>query len=97
MRSNKNELKKIAEKRIKELFSQAKDNPKMGNRYVQLARKLAMKVNYKMPSNLRRRFCKHCYSYFNGDNYRVRTREKMLVYFCHSCNRYSRFGLKKKA
>jgi len=96
MRKPKTELKKIAEERIKILFEKAKENPLMGTRYVALAKKIAMKVNYRMPSSYKRRFCKHCYKYFYGDNYRVRTRAKMIVYYCNSCKRYSRIGIKPK-
>ena len=86
-------LKKIAEERVKTLFKEASKNPSMGNRYVQLARKIAMKVNLKFPRSLKRKFCKHCYSYFTSGNYRVRTRNKMVVYYCLKCKRYMRFKI----
>jgi len=92
----KNELKDSALKEIKKLFSEARKNPKMGERYVSIARKLAMKVNLKLPSELRRKFCKHCYNYFFGDNYRVRTKNKMIVYYCANCKKYTKFGIRKK-
>jgi len=96
-REPKSNLKKIAAERVKILFEKAKEHPNMGTRYIEIARKIAMKVNYKLPSDLRRRFCKYCNVYFYRDNYRVRTREKMLIYYCNSCKKYSRFGLNKKS
>jgi ribonuclease P protein subunit RPR2 len=97
MRKDKTKLKKEAEKQVRELFSQAKSKPGMANRYVALAKKIAMKVNYRIPSIYRRRFCRHCYTYFTSENSKVRTRNKMLVMHCDSCKKLSRFGLKTKA
>ena len=59
--------REIARQRIEILFQQAKEkfpkSPSLSNRYVKLARELAMKVKIRMPVELKRRFCKHCYSY----------------------------------
>lgn len=85
--------KTIAEERVRILFQQAKENPKMANRYVNLARKIAMKVNLQFPRELKRKFCKHCYNYFVNGNYRVRTRDKMVVYYCLNCKKYMRFKI----
>ena len=64
------------------------------NDIVRKARRIAMKLKVHLPPNLKRRFCKHCYSYWkHGENVRVRTREKMLVFYCLECKKYSRFGL----
>lgn len=85
--------KKLAEERVRILFNEAKNNPNMANRYVQLARKIAMKVNLRFPRELKRKFCKHCYNYFQSGNYRVRTRDKMVVYYCLNCKKYMRFKI----
>lgn len=97
MKKNKAQLKKEAEKQVKLLFTKARENPKMANRYVTLARKIAMKVNYRIPSIYRKRFCRHCYTYFTSENSRIRTRNKMLVMYCDSCKKLSRFGMKTKS
>lgn len=90
---NKQEIKKIALGRIKQLFKEASENPKMGNRYVQLARRIGMRNNVRIPREFKRRFCRHCYRYFSSGNYRVRTRNKMVVYYCLSCKRFTRFRI----
>ena len=95
-RKEKAKLKKEAAGKVKEYFEKAKANPLMGTRFIRLARKIAMKVNYRMPSGYRRKFCRHCYTYFSGENYRVRTRNKFLVYYCHSCKKHTRIGLRAK-
>ena len=88
--------KEIALDRIKDLFKEAKKvfkkDPKLANRYVKLAREMSMKYKVKIPSQLKRRFCKHCYSYLMPSvNARVRTREGKVVYYCLECKKYMRF------
>ena len=62
----KKKQKEIAQERIKILFQQAEENfsksKSLSNRYVTLARKIAMKTKTRIPLNLKRRFCKHCLS-----------------------------------
>jgi ribonuclease P protein subunit RPR2 len=88
--------REIVLERVKVLFREAesmfKKDPKLANRYVKLARELAMKYKVKIPSNLKRRFCKHCYSYLVPSvNLRVRMREGKVVYYCLNCRKYMRF------
>ncbi len=94
-------LKKSALTRIKELFNQAKENfnsnPGLSNKYVKLARKTAMKVNLRIPSDYKRQYCKHCYSYLKpGVNLRVRNNKSRITYYCLNCKNYTRFLIKKK-
>ena len=88
-------VRKIAKERIIQLFEQAalkKDNQGLANRYVTLARKISMKYKVRIPSVLKRRFCKHCYQYFvQGKNCRVRTAEGKVVYSCFKCKKFMRF------
>ncbi|MBS3132231.1 ribonuclease P [Candidatus Woesearchaeota archaeon] len=89
------EHKRIARERINELFRQASiafpENKKMADRYVQLARKIAMKYKTVIPSGLKRRFCGHCYSYMKpGANQRIRIRNGVKIYFCMECKKVSR-------
>jgi ribonuclease P protein subunit RPR2 len=96
--------KRIARERIQELFQEADkafSNKNLGkdysNRYVALARKIAMKYKVKIPSELKRRFCKHCYSFLvPGKNCSVRTHEGHVVYFCESCKKYMRYPYKNE-
>jgi ribonuclease P protein subunit RPR2 len=92
--------RKIALDRIETLFSEAekafKAKPELSNRYVELARKIAMKSKVRIRSELKKRFCKHCYSYIKpGVNCRVRLGDKHLVYFCHGCKKMMRFPYKR--
>lgn len=95
------EHRMIAEERIRELFHQADlafgERPDLSDRYVQLARKISMKFKVKMPSSLKRKFCKHCYCYLRpGKNCRVRIAKGRVIYYCLKCKNFMRFVIRKK-
>ena len=57
----------IALERIEILFTQAhknRDNPDLANRYVALAREIAMRRRLRMPRKYRHSFCPACHAYF---------------------------------
>ena len=91
---SKKEQKEIAKERIKTLFKQAENNHSMANRYVTLARKLAMKVKIRIPKEFKRRFCKHCYKYLTKDNSRVRTNNGKVIISCFECKKFMRIPIK---
>ena len=95
------EHRKIALERIKTLFKEAdsmfKEDPKLSNKYVKLARKISMKYKVKIPSELKKRFCKHCHSYLKpSKNCRVRLHNGKVVYYCLNCKKYMRFPYVKE-
>ncbi len=90
---------KIAEERIEILFREAerqiREHPERANRYVFLARKIAMRYNVKIPKELKRKFCHKCHHYFLlGKNCKVRTNPetKCVEYKCLDCGRVNRYG-----
>ncbi|MFC1801498.1 ribonuclease P protein component 4 [Nanoarchaeota archaeon] len=96
-RQSKKQIKETARSRVKELFQEAQKTKtkKLANRYVHLARKIAMKARIRMPKELKRQYCKHCYSYLkSGQNARIRTREGKLIIYCLECKKHSRIPLK---
>lgn len=96
--SVRDQHQKIALERIHELFKQAQlqfdDHEKeLANRYMYLARRLAMKYKVKVPSELKRKFCKKCLHYLvQGKNVRVRTTGAVIVYSCLDCGHKNRIG-----
>lgn len=89
----KDDAKKIALDHIRHLFAEAEKakTQELADRYVQLARKMQMKHKVRMPSELKKRFCKHCLTYFvHGKNVRVRSARGKMVYYCLSCKKYMR-------
>lgn len=93
MQKKKWQERRIALERIGELFGQAlkEDEQILKNRYVDLARKIAMKHRLRMPRQYKRRFCSHCYSYLTqGLNSRVRLTGRTVSILCMSCGRFTR-------
>jgi len=73
-------------KEIKELFGKHPSQKEITN-----ARKKAMRVNLKLPSDLRRKFCHHCNSLLKG---RIRFRNGKKVILCEKCNKFTRVPYK---
>ena len=96
MKFNKEKQKKEVLKIIKRLFDEAKlqfpKKPELSNRYVELARKAAMKVNLRIPKEFKRKFCENCYNYLvPGKNVRIRLHKSKIIYYCFNCRKYMRF------
>ena len=97
MRSNKN--KDIAKERVHILFGQAEKifstDKTLANRYVNLARKIAMKVKMPIPRELKRKYCKFCYSFLRpGVNSRSRIRDGKVIISCLECKKFTRIPVR---
>jgi ribonuclease P protein subunit RPR2 len=95
----KQEIVKTAEEHIYSLLNQAKEvsskDIELANRYVELARKIAMKFKVRLSSEQKRLFCQHCYKFLvPGKNLRVRVHEHRLIYYCLECKRFWRRPVK---
>lgn len=96
--------KQIARHRVHLLFQQAKAvytaNPKLSNRYVATARKIAMAAKIPLPTPYKRQICKNCNTLLvQGTNCRVRIRQKRephVVITCLNCGCKTRIPIKKK-
>jgi ribonuclease P protein subunit RPR2 len=90
----------IANERIEILFEFAEHERGIGkydrlDRYVELARKIGMRYNVRIPLEHKRKFCKHCYSYLHpGRTADVRIRKKTMIVQCKNCNNIMRKVLK---
>lgn len=96
VRSKNPASKKIARERIGVLFVQAglvhAAHPELSNRYVELARKIAMRQRIRIDREFRRRYCHHCYAYLvPGKNMRVRVHRGNVVVTCKACKRTTRY------
>ncbi len=90
---------KIAKKRIEFLFKHAKEvfkeDSKFSDKYVKIARRIAMKYKIRLSSSIKKRFCKHCHKYLMpGVNCRIRLHKHRLIYYCLSCKHYMRHPVK---
>lgn len=96
VRSKNPAAKKIARERIRVLFEQARmaypSHPERSNRYVELARKIAMRQRIRIDRDLRRLYCHHCSAYLvPGRNMRVRVHRGNVVVTCRACKRTTRY------
>jgi len=96
--------KRIATQRIHKLFHLAKEtfkeDPLLAQRYVDMARRIAMAARIHLPTEYRRQICKHCKSFIlPGVNCRVRIkqrREPHVVITCLNCGKQTRIPLKRR-
>jgi len=97
--------RRIALERMEILFHQAEREALQGRaararRYVDLARRIGMRYNVRVPTEFKRRFCKECRAYFvPGVNARVRVGRGRLVVTCLACGSIQRlpYGEERKA
>jgi len=99
-------LIKIARERIKILFDEAQKAAnlkkyKFADRYVEIARKISMRYNIRIPKDLKRKYCKYCYSFLvPGVNCVVRANPKLktMEIKCLKCKKTMRYpyGRNKK-
>ena len=98
MKTFEEKQNQIAHERINLLLEKADEvfdkNKERANRYIHLARKIAMKVNIKLNKTQKRKFCKHCYSYLkHGVNSTTRINNHKLITYCKECKKYTRIQL----
>lgn len=92
-------VQKIAKNRINILFRLAKEHfkedNKLSDKYVRMARRIAMKHKIRLSSELKKRFCKNCHKYLvPGANCRVRIHKHSIIYYCLGCKHYMRHPVK---
>jgi ribonuclease P protein subunit RPR2 len=89
--------KKIALETIEELFRLAEDTyqsePELSKKYLELARKISLRVRVKMPKELKMRYCKNCFTPLMAGNCRVRIKKGRVVYTCLNCGNIKRYAL----
>ena len=94
----------IALERIRILFDQAEEtfprDPDLAQRYVDLARKIAMRTRTHLPRDLRRRICRSCKAYLvPGATSRTRIRQRRephVAITCLRCGHTTRIPLGEK-
>lgn len=97
-----NSTKQIALQRVNTLFRLAKEviheNPELAQRYIQIARRIAMRTRLRLPKVYKSQICRKCKSFiFPGVNCRIRIqqrRESHMVITCLNCGGIYRIPLK---
>lgn len=79
----------IAKERINILLDRAFSGNKRKDRYIELARKIALRYNVRLPQKYRRRLCKKC----SGTEFRIRvfSKGKYILYTCLKCGEKYRY------
>ena len=100
-RSKTPKTKKIARERIARLFELARgqfaEHPELSNRYVAIARKIAMRQRVRIDRELRRQFCRRCSSFLvPGKTSRVRVHGGMVVVTCLVCKSRRRYPVAER-
>ena len=95
-RSKNPATKMVAKERIRVLFLQAyeafREHPERSNRYVTLARRIAMRQRVRIDREFRRQYCHYCYAFLvPGRNMRVRVHRGNVVVTCGICNKKMRY------
>ena len=91
---------KIAKERIEILFSLAekefKKYPDRSRRYVELARKISLRYNVRLPKEQKRVFCKNCNSLLKPSMTKVRLDKstKTVNVQCLNCKKVYRYPYK---
>lgn len=99
MRGNKPTWQKeLAIERVRRLFELAeeshRENTNMADRYIELARDMAMHYKIGVPKEFRTRFCRKCGSYLSAgstSSVRTRTDKKAVIIRCKKCENVMRF------
>lgn len=103
-KKQKNLLRSVATQRMWRLFELAEkefeEHPERSERYVQLIRNISMRNRMRVPREIKRRICKHCYAFLvPGVNARYRLKGGYIVTSCERCGKEMRYpyrGLKKQ-
>lgn len=88
--------KKDVSKQVFEMFQTAREvyPGVLSHRHVSKARRLAMSVQYRLPSELRRQYCHKCYHFLMpSHNCTVRTVKGWIHYICKDCNHVNKYKL----
>ena len=80
--------KQEIQEKISEIFSK-----KSSEKEIKKAKKLAMSKNIKL-KELRKKFCKKCYSPFDSDNSEIRVKKGFKILKCKKCGFLNRHKLK---
>ncbi len=95
--------RELALERIRRLFELAEESHRektnMADRYIELAREMAMHYKTGIPKEFRTRFCRACGSYLSaGSTSTVRTNKakKAVVIKCNKCGNIMRFPYGKR-
>jgi ribonuclease P protein subunit RPR2 len=100
LRREKRLERKIAKERIEILFKMMEkmkdEDYELARRYVELARRIAMKYRLKLPKRFKVLFCKKCLYPYKSGRFRVRVRKSRVIITCLNCGYERRIPIRPK-
>ncbi len=97
-RDKKREVR-TARERISYLIKRAEEykskDYELARRYIELARKIAMKYRVRIPRELKAVYCKKCLYPYRDGKFRVRVRKSRVIITCLNCGFVRRIPLTK--
>lgn len=92
--------RKIAQQHISALFALMREkmhtDTTLAQTYSEHIRRIAMSQRIHLDKEIKRSFCKHCYSVLiPGKTSRVRLQSGKVVYYCFTCKNYTRIPYKR--
>ncbi len=90
--------RRIAMERIKRLFEimESTEDYELARRYVELARKIAMKYRIKLPKEYKLKFCKKCLYPYREGRFRVRIAKSRVIITCLNCGYVRRIPIRPR-
>ena len=89
----------LARQRIERLFVLAEEehqqHPERSDRYVEIARRMGMRMRVRIPRRLQRRICKGCRCYLSHERARVRLRDGRVTVTCLECGEEMRYPYRR--
>ncbi len=101
MNQRKKYMQRIARERIEILYELAREeairgDEELAKRYIEHMVKLSRKYNVRIPKEMKRHFCKKCYTFLiPGKTARVRLKKGKVVIKCLRCGSYKRYVYRK--
>lgn len=90
----------IAKDRVVYLIKRAEEwknkDYELARRYVELAKKIAMKYRVRVPRSLKAVYCKKCLYPYKSGRFRVRVRKGRVIITCLNCGFERRIPVKQK-
>jgi len=84
--------KKLSKKEVQEQVNKIFSLKNPIAQQIKKAKKLASSKNIKL-GNLKRKFCKKCFTFFTTNNNEIRIKKPFKIIKCKNCNHISRYKL----
>ncbi len=99
IKRDKKRESRIAKERISYLIKRAEEyktkDYELARRYVELARRIAMKYRVRVPRELKALYCKKCLYPYREGRFRVRVRKSRVIVTCLNCGYVRRIPITK--